>query len=335
MKSNGLFAGSSGSSSASSSGPNDPEVRGRFRYQSHFAKKTGLLFASALSLDFLDLRVAVIRIPEVSLRLREAQRLIDDQPVAPFDLVSWLLSDDEVFESNIAVKKLLGAIVQVALYDRYGRSHRDPDVVVGWIESDSATDFCVGKKSFADLVLQSSAVAGLGPKQVREIECGVGTAGGSSAEVSAMFGSQGLKMESLPIGGGNLSQGLPTGSAPLSFDGDRDIRNPIEIEKPDHVEAASPSLLECRVMQRDDEGRWVESLQSTRPIVEVLVDVVNQFDVFRFVTIGPGVALSNAEASLLSERSQGEEVTAMDSIDLDPMLSWFWREVRQASGFQQ
>jgi hypothetical protein len=80
--------------------------------------KNAVVFSGRNGLDFNDLRMGALRIPEVSLRLREAQAILDQNGIE-IDLLNVITSDDEYFFRNIKLKSLMAAVVQVGLFDRY------------------------------------------------------------------------------------------------------------------------------------------------------------------------------------------------------------------------
>ncbi len=120
--------------------------------------KNAAIFAGRNGLDFGDLRTAVLRIPEVSLRIREAQAQIDHLTDATFDLRAYMGSDDSHFLRNFKLKGLAAAIVQVALWDRYIKLNRVPDFIVGNANGDSAVAVITGRQTFAEMIEKSSFI---------------------------------------------------------------------------------------------------------------------------------------------------------------------------------
>ncbi|MES2855503.1 MAG: hypothetical protein V4692_06560, partial [Bdellovibrionota bacterium] len=53
----------------------------------------------------------------------------------------------------------------------------------------------------------------------------------------------------------------------------------------------------------------------------VLATLHNDFGVERFINIGPSSALKGSDIKSLGS----DDIETLDSIELDPMLSWFWR----------
>lgn len=296
-------------------------------FRSIYAQATGVVFAGRNGLDVLELRLGVVRIPEVSLRIREAQRLLDQMDIERVDLLGVIASDDESFFRNIKIKSLLAAIVQVGLYDRLLKTQRAPDVVVGNSNGDSALLVCSGQMTFERMVVESTALQTL---QVRTIADTVKTAAAPS-QVSAAI---------LPLPMGNHAMmgasayaagpALPLGSAAA-----------IQAFEAPEVDEASLSVLpsltgvsltEFRAFVRSDDGGMVEAGQPGMDLKRLVTDVVEHQGVTRYVNIGPASALPTAEYETIAEATGADEVTIIDSIDLDPMLNWFWKQVRPAVG---
>jgi hypothetical protein len=128
--------------------------------------KHAVVFSGRNGLDLIEFRTGVLRIPEVTLRLRQAQEMMSKAGAVGIDLLSALSSDDEFFFRNIQLKSLLAAIVQVGLYDRYLKTQKAAQMrshfLIGNSNGDSAMMVCAGKLSFQDMVLQSPVVAAVG-----------------------------------------------------------------------------------------------------------------------------------------------------------------------------
>jgi hypothetical protein len=118
--------------------------------------KNAVVFSGRNGLDFYDLRTNVVRIPEVSGRLREAQQILDLLNSAgsgpSVDLINVMLSDDEHFFRNIKLKSLIAAIVQVGLFDRYLKSQPLPLLMVGISNGESAARVAAGLQSFREMI---------------------------------------------------------------------------------------------------------------------------------------------------------------------------------------
>lgn len=278
---------------------------------------TGVVFAGRNGLDFLELRLGVVRIPEVSLRIREAQRILDSLDVERVDLMGSVVIDDDAFFRNIKVKAMLSAVVQVGLYDRLLRTQRAPEVLVGSSNGDSALLVCAGQISFEDMIRNSEALHTFRPRELPP---------------------QAENNGALPTG---LSAGLSTGLestlaqgaivAPLNLPTSQSIPLP-NLALPN---LAGMSLTEYRAFARTEDGGLAELGQSTMDLRRLIGEVVEHQTICRFINIGPAPMMSPLEFEQIGEEAGADEVTVIDSIDLDPMLNWFWKQVRPASGFAQ
>ncbi len=122
-----------------------------------------VLFNGINSIDFCDVRMGVIRIPEVSARISEAQEVWDSIDDSGFNFYNFLSSEDHVFLNNIKLKSLAAAIIQVGLYDRYRKRNKQPDILIGCVNGDSPLKVCLGDMTFAEMVLESNAVKVMSP----------------------------------------------------------------------------------------------------------------------------------------------------------------------------
>jgi hypothetical protein len=116
-----------------------------------------LLFAGQKGLDDVNFRQSVLRIPEVSRRLKEAQRILDQSIDSDIyvDLFSFVNSLDSEFESHSNLKSLAATCVQVGLFDRLIKFRSRPQFLVGRVNGLSAMRVSAGLQSFQDLVVTS------------------------------------------------------------------------------------------------------------------------------------------------------------------------------------
>ena len=231
--------------------------------------RTAVLFGGPQALDFLEVRSSIVRIPEVRIRLEEAQKIWDVNIEQVVDFHQFLCSDDKEFFSNSSLKSLCSAIVQVGLYERLIRHFRNPEFLVGDSRNDSSLLVATGRMSLSDLVLSSRA-AGV------------------------------VKPITAPI------HGLPTlpvlnGQTFAMFEiYARELNNGVD-------QFASTQMREM------DLNKIVRHLYEDRGVRQL-------------ITVGPGrTKLQLQHEGMLSEMQN------LESIDLDPMLSWFWRDVQEVS----
>jgi hypothetical protein len=231
--------------------------------------KNAVVFAGRNGLDFSELRAGVLRIPEVTLRIREAQRILDTTDLPKIDLFNLVSSDDEHFFRNIKLKSLLAAIVQVGLFDRYVKTQRRPDYMVGNSNGDAAMMVAAGLMTFEQMVRDSQGLGTLKPSE---------------------------KIVSLAVEPAPLLAGL--------------------------------SLTEFRALKavQTETGLVYQSInESAMELKKSVGTLHSEQNVGRFINIGPAAALRRSDYDAIG----GEEVESIDSIELDPMLGWFWNSIRQ------
>lgn len=229
--------------------------------------RDALVFNGASNLDFQDIRSNVIRIPEVIARIREAQQIWDTLASTPLDLANFLNSEDAVFLGNIKLKGFATAVVQVGLLDRYLRSHRLPEFIMGAVNGDSPLQVALGKTSFFDMVAQSPALGGATVRPLAPI------AHAAEATVPILAGVQ---------------------------------------------------LAEYGIYKRAESGEYFPVKSESREAERMIVDMVDQHEVRKLVMVGPGNGIVGKRVIDLTAR----DVQVLESIDLDPMLSWFWTNMR-------
>jgi len=285
-------------------------------FKSVFAQSTGVVFAGRNGLDFLELRLGTVRIPEVSLRLREAQRILDGLDVERIDLLGAIVTDDESFFRNIKIKSLLAAIVQVGFYDRLLKSQRAPEVLIGASTGDSALLVCAGHMTFESMVIQSAAMHTLKPRlQIVQTSGSVST----STDLKLSVGQDSLPFSpsmNLPIPG----MQVPLSPLPMSV-AQQEHSIQVDVGLPS---LAGLSLTEFRAFMKSEDGGMVELGQPVMDLVKLVGEVVEHQGVTRYINLGPGTAIPANEYEQIAEMTGADEVTIIDSIDLDPMLNWFW-----------
>jgi hypothetical protein len=228
--------------------------------------RDALVFNGASNLDFQDIRTNVIRIPEVVVRIREAQAIWDTLGTTPLDLANFIASEDSVFLSHIKLKSFATAVVQVGLLDRYLKTHKLSEFVIGAVNGDSPLQVALGKMTFLEMVAESSAITGSGTRNATP----------------------------------------PAGAVDLPI-------------------LSGVQLVEFGVFRRDENGEYVRERVETREVEKMIVDLVDVHDVRKLVMVGPGNSIFGKKILDLTSR----DVQVLESIDLDPMLSWFWSHLRE------
>ena len=112
-----------------------------------------VLFNEAKVLDLQEIRTNVLRIPEVSRKVREAQAILDRETIGNFDLSTHIAAEDKVFLSNLKLKQVCHSIIQLGLYERMQRFHTNIPYLVGNMSGFTALKVLTGQLSFEDLVL--------------------------------------------------------------------------------------------------------------------------------------------------------------------------------------
>lgn len=225
-----------------------------------------VLFNGINSLDFQDVRANVIRIPEVCARISAAQKIWDTIDRGGFNFYNFLAFENEVFLSNIKLKSLASAIVQIGLYDRYVKQNKKPQYMVGCSNGDSVLKVCAGEITFEEMILNSDAA-----KTVKPVVPIMSLA--TSPKLS------GISLSEFAV--------YHLGEEP------EEAFKPIDADKMD--------------------------------VQKILNKMIEDHAVKRIVNIGPGSQLLNKAFHDLSMR----DIQILESIDLDPMLSWFWRGVQR------
>jgi hypothetical protein len=83
-------------------------------------------------------------------------------------------------------------------------------------------------------------------------------------------------------------------------------------------------LAEYAVFQRTAEGTYQRLELDARELDTMILDLVDRHGICRLVSVGPGNTLGKRAHDLASR-----DVQVLESIDLDPMLSWFWQNLRE------
>lgn len=112
-----------------------------------------VLFNEAKVLDLQEVRANVLRIPEVSRKVREAQAILDREAIGNFDLSTHIAADDKTFLSNLKLKQVCHSIIQLGLYERMLRFSAEAHLLVGNMSGFTALKVLTGQLSFENLVL--------------------------------------------------------------------------------------------------------------------------------------------------------------------------------------
>ncbi len=216
--------------------------------------KTALVFATHGSLDFFEVRTAVLRIPEVLITLKEAQKSIDVICPKPIDLITFLHTDDSRFWANEKFRKLTTGLVQIGLASRFLKRYPHIDAIVAGDTRSSVAQVMAGKQSLREYV-ESSLFQPENNPTVLELATGV------------------------------MPQNL------CSY-----VYNSEEFQKIDLVD---------------------------QDIQKVVAHLRDEHDFIRFINVGPCNTLINTTM----EEIVYYDVQVEETINLDPMLTWFWPSI--------
>ncbi|MCB9026868.1 MAG: hypothetical protein H6625_11155 [Bdellovibrionaceae bacterium] len=226
-----------------------------------------VIFNGLNALDFHEIRDSVIRIPEVSIRVREAQGVWDALGESNFSFFNFLVSEDATYLSNIKIKSLVTSIVQIGLYDRYVRRFGRPEYIVGSVNGDSPLQVCIGETTFEDMILDSPVA-----KPV--------------ASVTEIF-----------------SQSSSTVLSGIS-------------------------LAETGVFQHlENTGKYQRVSSTKQDLGKIISHLIEDCHVKKLINVGPGITALEP----LQENLALKDIQIVESIDADPMLNWFWMELKKSS----
>ncbi len=233
--------------------------------------KEALVFGGANSLDFIDVRLGVLRIPEVSLKLQEAQQIWDrhynhDSFAHSFSFHTFLASDDSTFFNNIVLKKLCLSIVQIALADRYRRHFRSPECYIGNIQNDSALTVVCGRQSLAQFIMANSGVE-------------------------------------LPNDDEMSNLALLNGQALPRY-----------------------QTFQREIVDTEDNEHFIPVCDPEMKLLAAIEHAIDEKDVRKLIHVGPGQL-----ERFIVEALEPRELQIVESIDVDPMLGWFWRDMRHSA----
>lgn len=121
--------------------------------------KSVVVFAGRNGVDFSEVRTSVLRIPEVSIKIRQAQKVIDQMGLEQIDLLAIANSDDAILNNHLSVKTILSSLVQLALFERSLRSQRKPNYILASASEPSVIDLIKGESisSFVQRALSVEA----------------------------------------------------------------------------------------------------------------------------------------------------------------------------------
>ena len=273
---------------------------------------SALVFSGLGGLDQADLRMSVVRIPEVMGRIREAQRLIDglvfDSQQSKPDLLNAICASDDHFHRHAKLKSLAVAIVQVGLFDRYLRTQRKPENFVGVTGHDSAARVAAGLQTFSDLVLTSPAIESLvnGDLAYPRVLSLVTSA------APLLLEKQTFSVYAAAAGA-MASTLAPTMASSMASNSASKVLTPATV-----LDASTAVLIES------SDSKSTLAHEDFSDLRQAVFALNQQAGVTRFIHIGPAGGMKSFDYNQLGH----DEIESLDSIEMDPMLGWFWRAHR-------
>ena len=230
-----------------------------------------VVFAGQNALDQSEIRLGVLRIPEVTQALRDSQAAIEKFGVTNIDLRAAMLVDDRDYSANPRLRSLLTAIVQVGLYERWNKTQPKPNYLIGHSNLDSPLQFAAGRKGLEDIIRDSALL---------------------NRKPLGAFMAQSV---STPILGG--------------------------------VE-----LVEYEISILNHSTRQYICIRSHEmDALRLFSYMADQLPIDEIVNIGPGCPLFSNYNKILAEK----KIKISDSINLDPMLDWFWTSIKPSDAISQ
>lgn len=214
-----------------------------------------LVFTGRSGVDVEDFRWQLLRVPEVSNVLKEAQMTLDICLKAPKDLVSLMQSENSEYLSSGLWRTLVAQIVQIGLYRRYQKVYTSPRFLIGQAGEVSAFSVCLGKKTLEEAVVSFTEELNKKEEQLKSNDFLVG----QSLESATAYEKVGLGYEVL-------------------YDG--------------------------------------------KQVMELLEAVNKDYLVDQVITLGSSASLGGNESL--------PELGIVESVVMDPLLSWLWPYLRAA-----
>ena len=84
-------------------------------------------------------------------------------------------------------------------------------------------------------------------------------------------------------------------------------------------------LTEYAIFQRQTDGTFQRLQSSSREAERMVVELVDLMEVNKLIMVGPGNSIFGRRVMDLTAR----DVQVLESIDMDPMLSWFWSHLKE------
>jgi acyl transferase domain-containing protein len=112
-------------------------------------KKSVLLFPGTDALEDPRLRVLCLQIPEVRYKLRVAQEILNQSGYKILNLLDFMRGPNNSSPKYLMALSSATVAVQVALFDKYLKEHKAPDMLLGCSMGDAAKSISLGAVDFA------------------------------------------------------------------------------------------------------------------------------------------------------------------------------------------
>lgn len=226
--------------------------------------KSVVVFAGRSGVDFSEVRASVLRIPEVSIKIRQAQKAIDQLGHAEIDLLAIANAEDSVINQHSSVKIILSSLVQLALFERSLRSQRKPNYLMASTKELGVLDLIKGEtiSSFVQKALAGDANQTTAAKNS-------GSLASAGVSASASVG------EAAPLLASNVIAINAEASADEGF-----------------------SILEVNINEAGTLKGINEVLKGSEAKT-LFTDLIEKMNVTKFVNIGPSNALANSNDETL------------------------------------
>lgn len=223
--------------------------------------KSVVVFAGKNGVDFSEVRTSVLRIPEVSIKIRQAQKAIDQMGLEQIDLLAIANSEDSVLNNHSSVKTILSSLVQLALFERSLKSQRKPSYLLAAINEPGVLDLIKGETiaSFVQRALETEAEQ-------------------NSVEMEA------VTHEEVQATGSLI--GLAAEAAPLND-------NVIQFKEEENF-----AVLEVNINELGTVKAITEVMKASEP-KKLFVELIEKMNVTKFVNIGPSSALASSNDETL------------------------------------
>jgi hypothetical protein len=166
---------------------------------------TAVVFKGINTLNFQEVRMNIVRVPEVLSSIKKAQRIWNENSEKYFDVLNFIASEDAVFSGDEFARNISKAVIKIGLYHRFIRKFPFPKFLIGDISDDLALLNCAGQLSIEKLIKDSILQERL--QFVKDSDPGVVTLAGNNLEDWSCyeFNEKNARFEEKELASNNLS----------------------------------------------------------------------------------------------------------------------------------